>query len=112
MRQLGTTSGVLAGSALLGRASGKGSVSQIQLSGWRPEGHEARVGRGERAAAVGTQSLGTCAGYRTCTVRATRTRLHTASRIEAHDKNGADLCPMRERSAVDVGHRPLYCASV
>lgn len=46
MRQLGTTSGVLAGSALLRRASGQGSVSQIQLSGWRPEGpegHEAQV---------------------------------------------------------------------
>lgn len=48
MRELGTTSGVLAGSALLRRASGKGSVSQIQLTGWIPEGHEARVERGER----------------------------------------------------------------
>ena len=66
MRQLSTTSCVLAGSALLRRASGEGSVSQIQLTGWTPEGHESAnssVGR----AVVGTRSLGTCADYCTCT---------------------------------------------
>lgn len=37
----------------LRRASGKGSVSQIQLTGWIPEGHEARVKRGERESGCG-----------------------------------------------------------
>lgn len=32
----------------------------------------------------------------TAHVHSTRTILHTASRIEAHDKTGADLCPMGE----------------
>lgn len=93
MRQLGTTSGVLAGSALLRRASGKGSVSQIQLTGWRPEGHEARVD------AWGEGGCGNAKPRHWCKITAARvgtttTILHTASRIEAHEKTGADLGPM------------------
>lgn len=103
MRELGTTSGVLAGSALLRRASGKGSVSQIQLTGWIPEGHEARVKRGERERLW--ERAASALVQITVHVRTTTTRLHTASRIEAHDKTGADLCPMGDQPSTSATSR-------
>lgn len=103
---LGTTSGVLAGSALLRRASGKGSVSQIQLTGWRPEGHEARVGRGERAVCGNAKPRHLC---RLLHMYARHGQypplLHTAGRVEAHEGTGADLCPMGDQPSTSATSR-------
>lgn len=102
MRQLGTTSGVLAGSAFLRLAWGEGSVSQIQLTGWTPEGHDARVRAwGERLWERAASALGQI----TVHVRTTMTIIHTASRIEAHGKTGADLSPMGDRPSTSATSR-------
>lgn len=71
------------------------SVSQLQLSGWTPEGHHARVGRGE--CDCGNASLGTCA----FNLYANNNKSYRGPR-EYWTRSVPD-----GRLVLDVGHKPL-----